>query len=354
MATCSNCQNSDYDPDNPCCPDSVPLVNAVMGKDRSCKTKRIETRKGILAEASGKAGFMDGSAEQPIHLGLEEVQGIDGGVMVQTPSGRVLLLIPNPETAASTLLQLVYDGSVLKFVEVSFDNQSLADEEVSVTDSGILAAWGCAGDGRIKLSKFVPGCEGLRYLVINEAGDVTCDTREIDDCMGTLAEDGTMDFILGCEGGKLVTIAPEDGSILQYELVGSDPKWVMKPFSQNETFIGGEFFHQRDFTVISDVTFGPVNIAFPGTVPNTAKWVQIRMNVYFLIQTTTGYGKFYFNGIPALQTLAAGTSTVHQGSSSLYLPYGAGTFSLEGRHDVIASGNTFADGGLAVGLVSWR
>jgi hypothetical protein len=354
MATCSTCQNSDYDPDNPCCPDSVPLVNHVLGKDRSCKTKRIEARRGILASASDKAGFLTGSASQPIAgMDFEQVLSSDGYVIIQTPNGRLYALKPDGGSEG-TLLQLVWDGSVLKFVNIDFNNSSLADDAVSVTDTGFLAAWGCAGDGRIGLKKFVPGCEGSRYLVIDTEGNVTCDDRETDDCYGETVSDGLMDFIVGCSEGKIVKIAPEDGSILQYKLVEGVAKWSLEPFVQNETFVGGEFFLQRDFTLVSDLTFGPVNVNYPASVPSTAKWVQIRTNVYFLIQTTTGYGKFYFNGMPILQTLAASANDVHQGSSALYLPYGTGSFTLQGVHTPIVVGNTFADGGLAVGMVSYR
>lgn len=349
MATCGNCENPDYTPGADCCPDTTEAGLSLDVRDRNCRIKRLVAERGIVAadERATRIKFTDGSNGRPLFLDVEEITGSDGSVLLQTPSGRILAVVPDGES--SQLLTLVYDGGQIKFAPVNYDDLKFTDANLPTAKSGFLAGYSCAADGRVQLAKFIPGCEGNRYLVINEAGEVTCDTRETDDCLGEVAEDGIVDYIFGCKDGKIVKIAPEEGNILQYK----DSKWEMLASAANEVWVGGTFIYQNDYTSISSPNFGPVVIPFGSGVPSTAKWVQIRIQTHWLTGTTVGIATIKVNDVVIITTLSE-AGGAHQGAAQLYVPYGAGSFTLQSSLNVSTAGNTYADGGTSAGILSYR
>lgn len=226
MATgCGDCENGDYTPDASCCPDTQDFVNAIDGRDRNCKIRRILPAKGFLANllGSNKAGFLDGSADQPIGANFEQVLSSDGYVIIQTQAGRILALKPDDES--SQLLSLVWDGGVLKFAPITFD-ATFDDATISSVKSGFLAALACSGTGKLTIGKFLPGCEGTRYLTIDAAGNVTCDTVEVGNCRNVTAVD-ELDSLWGCKEGVFSPIVPVEGKTLIGEGASPNTKWVI-------------------------------------------------------------------------------------------------------------------------------
>lgn len=350
MATnCGSCENSDYE-DPKCCPDSIASGHAVDVRDRNCVVKRILPTPGLFGVANGKFKQLTGSDESPIKgMEISEVDSADGVVLIQTPEGRVLAITPVEGTSEAQVFGLVYQDSVLKFAPINKNVPYFVDADLASSTTGIIPVFGCTGDGLLSIGKLLPGCTGNRYLVIAENGNVSCDTRETDDCVGETAEDGIIDYILGCKDGKLAKIAPEEGMILQF----NEDKWEMKPNASEEVWVGGPFIYQNDYTSISSPVFGPIAIPFGPSVPNTAKWVQIRIQTHWLTGTTVAVSIMKLNGTPVITTVA-GSGGGHQGSAHVYIPYGDGTFTLESELVVATAGNTYADGGTSAGILSYR
>lgn len=218
MASCP-CPNPDDEPDALCCPDPIVLADAVDGRDRTCKRRRIKPgTKGVLAAKNKKAGFLDGSAANPVNMDFEQVLASDGYMLIQTPSGRLLAVKPDATLAAANpVLQAVYQDGVIKFVPVSFSNQSINDAEVTDVKCGFLAALACAGDGKVRLGKFLPDCitveDELRYLTVDANGRVCCDTKAIDACPAA-APATELDSLTGCVDGVETSILPVLGKRL--------------------------------------------------------------------------------------------------------------------------------------------
>jgi hypothetical protein len=267
MPDCGTCENPDYTPEAQCCPDTANTVNAVDGRDRNCKIRRVLPTKGFFANLIGTntAGFLNGSAEQPLYSDIEDVLASDGYVIIQTEGGRILALKPDGELAASQSLSLVYSGGVLKFAPFEFDME-FTDEDMASVKSGFLAALACSGTGKLTIGKFIPGCTGTRHLVIDAAGNVSCDTIEVGACRDVTAVD-QLDSIWGCKDGVFSPLLPVVGKTL----IGSgDPvKWVLGENLSNKVLLDTRYLIAKRNSGFTATTNIPVAIDLTGTTSGT-------------------------------------------------------------------------------------
>lgn len=222
---CENCENADYTPEAQCCPDVADNGSAIDVRDRNCKIRRMVADAGIVGVHHGKFHQLDGSDSKPIaEMNIAGVASSDGLVIIQTTNGRILGIQPVEGTDSARIFGLIYQNGVLKFAPINELAPSFTDSSLSTIKSGILAAFGCSGDGSLTLGKLLPGCEGTRHLVIDADGNVTCDEVEVGACRNVAAVT-EFDSIWGCKDGIFSPMEPVAGKTL----VGAgDPvKWTL-------------------------------------------------------------------------------------------------------------------------------
>lgn len=237
---CKNCQNEDYDPTSDCCPDTAESGHAIDVRGRDCKIRRMVPGKGLVGVHHGKFHQLDGSDEKPIaELDIKGVTSSDGLVIIQTTEGRILGIQPEEGTDSARIFGLVYQDGNLKFAPINELPPSFTDSSLATIKSGILASFGCAGDGSLTLGKLLPGCEGIRHLVIDANGNVTCDTIEVGGCRDVTPVD-ELDSVWGCKDGVFSPLLP----VLGKGLVGAgDPvKWTVGDIATGKVLLDNRYF----------------------------------------------------------------------------------------------------------------
>jgi hypothetical protein len=184
--------------------------------------------KGLLGAHFKKWLALDGSDAKPINLDLIQQISVNGYVVIQAKSGRIIAVKPDADLAsANAILQFGLKDGELKFFPISLSELSWSDEDVPSTKEGFLAALACAGDGQVTLGKFDPQCvleDGqFKYLKIGFDGKVVCEDFNVGECPDIEAVE-EFDSLWGCFDGQMVPMLPELGKTIIGE--GDPVRWV--------------------------------------------------------------------------------------------------------------------------------
>lgn len=332
MATNCECDDAnDLSGPGNCCPPEEASVNALLGVNRNCETRRIiPVPKTVLGvNAQGKTRHIDGSDANPLILAIARKLSGDGGVLIQSTEGRVLSVIPSPES--DPLPDLAYfgiSGGELKFIIPSNADLSWADDEVPTVVNGILSSFTCGGDGRLKLAKWgldpdnpIPLGE-QRYLVMNADGTVSYVNYAFDDCMSQ-GDEAIVDGLLACKDGKIVTITPDEDEFIKGTSSGVTSAELLSGvtmFSPPVTAYNysGSFTNQ---TASYDLALA--------SVPAEAKAVIIKSDLYAARTGTVSSTNFlytlFLSGELACRTLHRGDNDAGDTQTNdLIIPYPSG------------------------------
>lgn len=308
----------------------------LLVEDRNGNPKKLKKKDfAIPASIAGGAIEMhDGSIQDPINLKLLQELQNSNCVLVRNGQGTIGVAVPVEEDTF-----LAYVGGTVQFVKTIPKTTLFSNQEISA-QSGRLAIIGCSSGGFSELGFFTDTGD---YLSASE-GQVSaknfCDAESVTE----------LDYLFGCQDGLLKKIAPSEGLIIAEDA----GKWVLKEVATDEVWVGGSDIWSKTYTSTGDMTFSDTTVAFGSGVPNTAKWVQIRVTNFCATSTTYGEGTVYINNIPVIRTKTIGSFNCHQGSTSLYVPYGSGSFTIRGQLVVTTAGSTNAGGQLATGILSYR
>lgn len=245
-----NCQNNcGCEPTNlfigpgQCCPDVSSQLHSIIGVDRNCNPVRLEPEDNtIVGSDNGRVKNLDGSDEKPIKLAVAKRISGSGGILIQGLDGRIIAVIPDIENIPD-VSYLTYSGGVFKFAGID-QILNFSDEEMPSVTGGFLASFGCSGDGRLSLAKFIPGCSGRRFLVINEDGTVSCDEVSVTECRD-LETTGISDGILVCHSGTQKLLTPEEGKTIVGVADGDDVTWQLTDAITGHTFVTQHTVHSR-------------------------------------------------------------------------------------------------------------
>lgn len=308
----------------------------MLVEDRNGNPKKLRKKEYSLATSHGEGSMdlRDGSAQDPINLKHLQKLLNSNAVMVRNHQGVVGLAVPTEEDTF-----LAYVGGVLQFVK-TIPKDNVFGSSSLTSQTGKLAVLGCSTSGSSELGFLSDTGE---YLSVT---DGVASAKDF--CDATTVEE--MDYLIGCADGVLSKIGPKEGVILAEE----NGKWVLRQQTTDETSVFGPNIYTKTFTVYNDMNFSDTQVAFGSGVPNTAKWVQIRITFQCSISTTYGRTYIYVNGAPVIETRTQGSFSSHQGAVCLYVPYGTGSFTLRGQHIVGTAGSATAGGELAVGVLSYR
>ena len=224
---------TDVVPENPCCPNTTELGSTIEVRDKDCNPRRLLVNgAGVLAARNGKAGMMDGSANQPVTMNFESFFAADGYVLLQSPGGRIIAIKPNEDLAApNAILQFVYQDGAFKLVPITHENL-FSDSDTPSNASGIMAMIACGGpQGLIKLGKFIPFPQtptgGPFPVVVDSNNVIRASDVAIDECPATDSV-SELTTLIGCVDGKWKTILPvKDKTLIGVESAGA-VKWALK------------------------------------------------------------------------------------------------------------------------------
>lgn len=308
----------------------------LLVEDRNGNPKKLKKKEFSLAAsvAGGSTELRDGSLKDPINLKFLQALLNGNAVLVRNGQGNLGVATPVEDDTF-----LAYVGGVLQFVK-SIPRTTLFSNDDLSAQSGRLAVVGCSSGGFSEIGYFTGTGD---YLSASE-GQLIANNF----CDASTTEE--LDYLIGCSGGVLSKIAPQEGFILAEE----GGKWVSKETTVDEVSVAGADIWSKSYSSVNDITFADTTVAFGSGVPSTAKWVQIRVTTYCSSWSTYGVYTVFINGMPVIKSKVVNSFGKWDGSVCLYVPYGSGSLTVRGQLVVSTAGNTTGDGQLAIGVISYR
>ena len=260
-----------------------------------------------------------------------------GGIAVLDANGD-LAILPKPTFDAFVASK----GGVVTWTDVLPRSNLLREAELAPNRNRLLTI-GCASDGLVDIG-FLDQDE-TDYIGIDSEGKpigrTFCDAGAVD----------TLDAIFGCSGGVLSKLSGITGKSL---LINGDGKFYLDDAIDEETWVGGPTLWSKTLTEPSDATFADVNVAFGGSVPVTALWVQICIQMFCTTSTSYGTIRIYINDVPVIASRVVGSFGSFTGSLAMYVPYGTGTFKIRGSFVASSGGSDGGEGEVTASILSYK
>tara|TARA_R110000868_G_scaffold13848_6_gene64403 strand:+ start:8273 stop:9208 length:936 start_codon:yes stop_codon:yes gene_type:complete len=311
----------------------------LLVEDRNGNPKKLKKKSFALASSisAGQTELRDGSIQDPINLKLLQELFNGNGVLVKNQQGVIGAAVP---TEGDTFL--AYIGGVLQFVKTVPKSNIFVSDELS-SQSGRIAVIGCESNNLSHLGYFTDSGDYLASSEGNISAKNFCDAEDSEE----------LDYLIGCSNGILKKIAPVEGK----SLVESDGKWktIQDGNTGEEIVVGGSSIYTKNYSSPSSLNYSETAIPFGPSVPNTAKLVQLVFNHYCAFQTYYCSVNISCNNLRIITAGNAGSFQVHGNSSSLYVPYGTGSFSINSTMSPASNASgSFASGSFTVAIASYK
>jgi hypothetical protein len=322
----------------------VQPINAASNirvSDRNGLPRNLVSNDSSLAASDkyGEVKMRDGSSDNPINLALlRSIAAVTKGVVVIDGEGNIAHL-PRADVDS----YLITRGGVITWGTSMPRSNFLLESELSPYRDKILTL-GCSTNGLVEIG-FLDLSEG-DYIGVDSDGKPVvrqfCDAEAVE----------LLDSVIGCSGGVLSKL---NGIADKKLLINEDGKYYLDDAVDDETWVGGPTLWSKSLSEPRDADFADVNVAFGGTVPNTALWVQICVQMWCTTSTTLGTIRIYINDIPVIVERVVGNFGSFAGSVCMYVQYGAGTVKIRGSFvESFPGGSDGGEGEVTISIISYK